>query len=590
MDSAIVTEELSKDFGAHRALDHLSIQVRRGEIFGFLGPNGAGKTTTIRLLLDLIRPTGGRASILGYDCQFQSVEARSVIGYLPGDLRLYPGRSGRKTVEMVAGLRGHRPDNEHVNSLARALDLDLSQHAGTLSKGNRQKLGILLAMFHRPEVFLLDEPTSGLDPIMQRVVWELLRKEADRGAAIFFSSHVMSEVESVCQRVAILRQGELVAVEPIVRLKERVLRRLEISFASVIPEDAFQLADVREIARNGKTVTLEVAGNLDQVIRAAAQFDVVDLRTEQASLDDLLLAYYRDVDGMKNATLYFKALRDIRGATIGIATLIAIMALVDLLIYPSYRDSFRNFQLPEVMQGFLGNEITLGSPAGFIAVEYFSWIPLVLIILAIAGGTAAFAGEEAAGTMDLLLAQPVRRTNLALAKGAALASAITVAALSGMIGFAIAKNFVAFDIGLGRLAIATISMLPVTLLFLGLSLWASALLPSRGMAAMLITGLVVISYFIQILGESAPVLRTVRQISPFYWSEPSHVLLHGFDPNRSGALLLLAMLAMAASVRSFDRRDITAGAREWHLRDLSSLRSMVRKRSAETGTRPLEGS
>jgi ABC-2 type transport system permease protein len=292
---------------------------------------------------------------------------------------------------------------------------------------------------------------------------------------------------------------------------------------------------------------------------------------------------------MQTETLLRKTFRDVRGATIGIATLAAVMALVDLLIYPSYRDSLQDFQMPEVMQGFLGSEVSIDSPAGFVSAEFFSWIPLVLMILAIAGGTAAFAGEEAAGTMDLLLAQPIRRRHLALAKTAALAIAISLAALSGLVGFAVGKRFTEFDIGMGRLAVTTISMIPVTLLFLGLSLWVSARLPSRGMAAMLVTGLVVIAYFIQILGEAAPALRTIRKLSPFYWSEPSRVLLHGFDWSRTGVMLLLATIAVAAAVRSFERRDITTGTTEWHLRDLKSIRSSFRGRAAASPAPSIEG-
>jgi len=273
---------------------------------------------------------------------------------------------------------------------------------------------------------------------------------------------------------------------------------------------------------------------------------------------------------MQTITLLRKTLRDVRGSTIGIALLTAIMAAVDLLIYPSYKDSFEDFQLPEAMQGFIGSGVSIGSPEGFLATEFFSWIPLVLAILAIAGGTAAFAGEESAGTMDLLLSQPIPRWRVVLAKTGALLLAITLAALSALIGFAIAKRFVDFDIGMGRLAAATLSMLPVIFLFLGLSLWASARFPNRGLAAMLITGLVVIAYFIQILGEAAPVLETIRKLSPFYWSEPSRVLLHGFAWGRSGALLLLAGIAVAAAGWAFDRRDITAGVQEWRLRDLRS--------------------
>jgi ABC-2 type transport system ATP-binding protein len=293
MNAAIAIDGLTKDYDGVRALDGLTLKVQPGEIFGFLGPNGAGKTTTIRLLLDLIRPTAGSATILGQDCQAASHRARERTSYLPGDVRLYPGKTGWETVELVGGLRGHAPDRGYVRALATTLDLDMDKHAGALSKGNRQKLGLLLTLFDRPAVFLLDEPTSGLDPISQRVVWDLLRQEAARGATIFFSSHVMSEVEAVCERVAILRAGRLVAVEPIAALKERSLRRIEITFAAPVPPRAFVIGGVRELERRGNTVWLEVPGHLDEVVKAIARYPVVDLRTEQASLDDILLTFYR---------------------------------------------------------------------------------------------------------------------------------------------------------------------------------------------------------------------------------------------------------------------------------------------------------
>jgi ABC-2 type transport system ATP-binding protein len=294
MTAAIATDGLTKDYDSVRALDHLTIDVAPGEVFGFLGPNGAGKTTTIRLLLDLIRPTSGSATILGRDCHRESHLVRQVTGYLPGDVRLYPGRTGQETIDLVAGLRGHRPDQAHIARLARAMDLDLHRQTATLSKGNRQKLGILLAMIDRPEVYLLDEPTSGLDPILQRIVWDLFLEEAERGSAVFFSSHVMSEVEQVCERVAILRHGRIVAIEPISALKERALRRVELTLQRQPPRDAFALPEVRELDRNGNTVRLEVAGHLHDVIATAVDYHIVDLRTEQASLDEILLTYYQD--------------------------------------------------------------------------------------------------------------------------------------------------------------------------------------------------------------------------------------------------------------------------------------------------------
>jgi ABC-2 type transport system ATP-binding protein len=294
VDAAILTEGLTKDYGAIRALDGLSLRVERGEIFGFLGPNGAGKTTTIRLLLDLIRPTAGSAHILGFNCHHESHRVRAVTGYLPGDVRLYPNLTVRQTIDLIAGMRRQAIDASFLAELAGRLDLDLAHRVGTLSKGNRQKVGLVLALLGRPDVLLLDEPTSGLDPLAQQAVWEILRKEAARGAAVFFSSHVMSEVEHVCERVAILRGGQLVAVEPIARLKGRQLRRIDVTFGAPPPVDAFRIPEVREIGRQGTTVTLEVAGNLDRVVKTLGQYPVVDLRTEQPSLDEVLLTFYQE--------------------------------------------------------------------------------------------------------------------------------------------------------------------------------------------------------------------------------------------------------------------------------------------------------
>ncbi len=294
MTAAISIQGLTKDYGSLRALDDLTLDVQAGEIFGFLGPNGAGKTTTIRMLLDLIRPTAGSAVILGHNCQTESHLVGDQTTYLPGELNLYPNRTGWEIVELIAGLRGRPADRRYIESLADVLNLDLTRKTGTLSKGNRQKVGIILAFFSRPGVFLLDEPTSGLDPINQRAVWDLIRQKADRGATVFFSSHVMSEVEEICKRVAILRGGRLVAVEPIADLKARALRRLEITFAEPVPRNAFAFDGVRELDRQGTTVRLEVSGELDRVIKTAAQHRVVTLKSEQASLDDILLTFYQE--------------------------------------------------------------------------------------------------------------------------------------------------------------------------------------------------------------------------------------------------------------------------------------------------------
>lgn len=295
MEPAILTEGLSKSYGDTVALDGLGLRVERGEIFGFLGPNGAGKSTTIRLLLDLIRPTAGRALVLGMDCQRQSVAVRARTGYLPGDLRLYPALRGREMVDLMAGLRKAPVDRRFVLGLAEKLGLDLEKPAGSLSKGNRQKLGIVLALVGRPPMLLLDEPTSGLDPIVQHTVWGILREEAQRGTAVFFSSHVMSEVDQVCERVGILRAGRLVAVEPVAGMKARQVRHVEVSFADATPPpDAFNLPGVREIRRERLVAEFEVAGEIDGLLKALAPFHVVDLRTQQPALDEILLGYYQE--------------------------------------------------------------------------------------------------------------------------------------------------------------------------------------------------------------------------------------------------------------------------------------------------------
>ncbi|HVC80285.1 MAG TPA: ABC transporter ATP-binding protein [Chloroflexota bacterium] len=294
MNPAILIEGFTKDYGHQRALAGLNLRVEPGEVFGFLGPNGAGKTTTIRLLLDLIRPTAGRASILGLDCQQRSHEVRALVGYLPGDLRLYGGLRGQEMVDLVAGLRTHPVDRAYVATLAERMDLDLSHHIDAYSKGNRQKLGIVLALLGRPAVLLLDEPTSGLDPLVQRTTWEIVREEARRGTTIFFSSHVLHEVEHVCDRVGILRAGRLVAVEPIARLVDRSLHRLEVRLAEELPADVLMLPNVRVVGRDDHTLRLAVSGDMDQLIKVLAHYHVVDLRTEQMDLDDVLLPYFKE--------------------------------------------------------------------------------------------------------------------------------------------------------------------------------------------------------------------------------------------------------------------------------------------------------
>ncbi|MGE0057348.1 MAG: ATP-binding cassette domain-containing protein [Dehalococcoidia bacterium] len=289
---AIELRALRKSFGDVHALRGIDLTVSQGEVFGFLGPNGAGKSTLIRILFDLIRPSGGSALVLGCDAQKQGVEARSQMGYVPGEMHLYEGYTAAQLVELFGSLRRQRPDAAYVAELFRRLEVDLTHKVGALSKGNKQKVGLVLSMMQRPPLLVLDEPTSGLDPLVQEEVALLVEELAAAGTTVFFSSHQLSEVERMCHRVAFIRRGELVAVEEIARLKGRSLHILEVTFAQPVPVDAWNIEGVRLVSSEGATVHLEVRSHLDDVLHVLARHAVVDLRTEQPSLEDIFLAYY----------------------------------------------------------------------------------------------------------------------------------------------------------------------------------------------------------------------------------------------------------------------------------------------------------
>jgi ABC-2 type transport system ATP-binding protein len=228
---AIVTRALTKTYGRARGVADLDLEVRPGEVFGYLGPNGAGKTTTLRLLLDLIRPTRGSATVLGLDSHREGRAIRRRVGYLPGDLRLYVSLSGRELLDYFGHLRGAIP-RERAEALARRLDCDLGREIRALSSGNRQKLGLIQAFMSDPELLILDEPTNGLDPLVQQTFYELVLEARAAGRTVLLSSHILPEVERVCDRVGILREGRLVAVESIADLRARAVRRVEIEFGT----------------------------------------------------------------------------------------------------------------------------------------------------------------------------------------------------------------------------------------------------------------------------------------------------------------------------------------------------------------------
>jgi ABC-2 type transport system ATP-binding protein len=292
MAAAIELRSVVKDYGRVHALRGIDLAIEAGQIFGFLGPNGAGKTTTLRILLDLIRPTSGMASVLGLDSQRDSVEVRRRCGYLPGDLRMYEGLRGEAFLDLIDSFRPEKRDPRYRRMLLERMELDASGPIRALSKGNKQKLGLVQALMHRPEVLILDEPTSGLDPLVQQEVARLLEEAVTEGRTVFFSSHVLPEVERLSHAVAIIREGLIVAVEDITRLKTRAVHVLEVTFAESPPPGLFALPGVRELYRDGNTVHVQATDGLDAAIKAIARFRIVDLRTEQPSLEEFFLAHY----------------------------------------------------------------------------------------------------------------------------------------------------------------------------------------------------------------------------------------------------------------------------------------------------------
>jgi ABC-2 type transport system ATP-binding protein len=291
--AVIATNGLTKDFGSGRGLFGLDLEIFQGEVFGFLGPNGAGKSTTLRLLLDLIKPTAGSAHVLGLDTARESLAIRRRVGFLPGDLALYPKLTGRVVLDYFAALRGGVEERVR-DALVERFEAPVDRPVHELSTGNRQKLGLIQAFMHEPEVLILDEPIAGLDPLVQQSFHALLGEVTAAGRTVFLSSHTLSEVERVTHRVAILRQGRVVVVDSLENLRKVAVQRLEIEFAQPVAASEFQaLPGVRDTTAVDRTVTVSFEGSADAVVKAAASHEVLAIRPREEDLEDIFLRYYR---------------------------------------------------------------------------------------------------------------------------------------------------------------------------------------------------------------------------------------------------------------------------------------------------------
>jgi ABC-type multidrug transport system ATPase subunit len=294
MAAIIETHNLTKRYGSARGIDDVTFAVSEGEVFGFLGPNGAGKTTTIRVLMALLRADAGTARIAGLDCWQQSVEIKRLIGYLPGELALDSNLTGGQILEYFGHLRGG-VDQTYLKQLIDRLGLDPTRKFRQYSSGNKRKIGIVQAFMHRPRLLILDEPTNGLDPLNQQEFDHMVREVRDDGRTVFLSSHILTEVEQTCDRVAIIREGRLVRVGGVAELKDIKRHDVTITFAEAAPVAAFKAldgVDQVEALPDGRTLRLAVSGGLDGVIKAAAQHPILTLTSQEPSLEDIFLRYY----------------------------------------------------------------------------------------------------------------------------------------------------------------------------------------------------------------------------------------------------------------------------------------------------------
>jgi ABC-2 type transport system ATP-binding protein len=292
MTAVIETQKLTKSYGSHRGIVEVDLVVQDGEVFGFLGPNGAGKTTTIRTLLDLIRPTSGTARVFGIESSADPVAIHRRVGYIPGEFTLYDRLTGSQTLEYFANLRGG-VDPAYQRSLVERFELDPSRRFKEYSKGNKQKVGVIIALQHRPELLILDEPTSGLDPLVQQTFFVTLREAVQAGATVFLSSHILSEVEKGADRVAIIRDGRIVKTDTVEGLRDLAHHQVELRFAGPVPAAEFEgLPGVSDLVADDHVLRMRVAGAITPVVRAAARYELLDFVSREPSLEETFLAQY----------------------------------------------------------------------------------------------------------------------------------------------------------------------------------------------------------------------------------------------------------------------------------------------------------
>lgn len=299
--TGILIKGLSKRYGKSdkKALDNLSLEVKRGEVYGFLGPNGAGKSTTIRLLMNFIQPTGGQASILGYDIVSQSTDLKRHIGYLSGDFEIYPKMNGKQYLTYMDELQEEN-SLSYARKLAKNLKAQLDKPVGELSRGNRQKIALIQALMHQPEVLILDEPSSGFDPLVQETFYELVKEAKQRESVVFISSHILGEVQKVCDRVGIIRDGKLITERSIAEMASEAAQTFDINFASLAPvSELRKIKGVKIVDHTNNQVTIHVHGHLSPLFALLAKHEVIKIDARNLDLEEVFIRFYQGKDSSK---------------------------------------------------------------------------------------------------------------------------------------------------------------------------------------------------------------------------------------------------------------------------------------------------
>ncbi|HJN58757.1 MAG TPA: ABC transporter ATP-binding protein [Dehalococcoidia bacterium] len=298
MNSIISIESLTKYYGKFLAVSDISFSVNKGEIFGLIGPNGAGKSTTMRSILNFIKPTEGKITIKGLDSQKDYIKIRNLIGYLPGEFSIYDNLSAEEYISHILHLRNKSNKIPNLKNLAAMFDLDLSKKSKKLSKGNKQKVGIIQAFCHDPEILILDEPTSGLDPLKQQEFEDLVLEFKNQGKTIFISSHVLPEVETLCDRVAIIKNGQIIAEDKMADLKKKSINRIEVQFSKDFDVDKLRKnIGISKVTGDSNKYTFDIEGNIDKFIKELANHEIENLKTIEPDLEDIFLSYYREQKG-----------------------------------------------------------------------------------------------------------------------------------------------------------------------------------------------------------------------------------------------------------------------------------------------------